>query len=218
VKRKLLVLVLALTLVLLATPLVSAFPWTKPKNNEKFQTWEAVGSFKFGYIMQGDHQYIPSIEKINKAIITFTNPHDTHEITVNGYTYELCTDFLYTEGLCIMTFFDPVYEDPSNPLFSSENRATTMRVYWTYDFSAIPGEIEGTLRMQIVGYQHGDNFVNSLAGTGDLRNVQVKAAASSGFTMPPPTITTLHAGTVIGWPDIPPNPPPPTLPPPTIIE
>ena len=55
VKRKLLLTVLALAAVLLATPLVSAFPWTNPKNNEKFQTWEAVGTFKFGYMIQGDH-------------------------------------------------------------------------------------------------------------------------------------------------------------------
>ena len=192
-------------LAMMATPLVSAFPWTNPKNNEKFQTWQALGTFDFRYIINGDHQYIPSIEKINKHVNTFTDPHDTHEITVDGYTYLLGTDFLYTEGLAILTFIGPVYADPSSPLYPIETRVSLMRVYWTYDFSAIPGGIEGTLRMQLVDNQ-GKEFVNSLAGTGHLRNVQVKATASDSFSTPPPTVHTLHVGTVSGWPDIPPAP------------
>ena len=122
---------------------------------------------------------------------------------MDGYTYELGPDFLYTEGLCIINFFDPVYSDPSDPLFPVEVRASNLFVYWTYDFSAIPGEIEGTLRMQIVN-NNGKGLLNSLAGTGDLRNVQINAAASSSVTGPPLIVNTLHVGIVSGWPDIPP--------------
>ena len=64
----------------------------------------------------------------------------------------------------------------------------------TFDFSAYPGGIEGAVKVRSVG-----DYSNSLAGTGDLRNVQVKSA--SYYTFSAPFLTVFEDGTVIGWPE-----------------
>jgi hypothetical protein len=74
-----------------------------------------------------------------------------------------------------------------------------MKVDYIYDFSAVPGGIEGTLRMQSEITGDGSPLVfsiNSLSGTGDLQNVQIKATSmpQSG------TYNFAHNGIVIGWP------------------
>jgi len=207
-KKKILLTVLALSVVLLATPLVSAVPWTYPKNNEKFQEFEGMGTFSILDILNGEHQYIPSFEKVNKLTIIYTEPHLTYQITVDGNTYQLGTDFLMTECRTIAVFYDPVFDDPAKlyPIEPGGYRAEHDLVYWTFDFSAIPGGIEGTLPMKLVGTNEENRFINSLAGTGDLQNVQIKATATLTFT-PPITLNAFHTGRVSGWPDIPPAAP-----------
>jgi hypothetical protein len=202
VNRKSLFTVLALSAVFLATPLVSAVPWTYPKNNEKFQAYQAVGTFSILDIVSGNHKYIPSFEKVNKLIISFDEPHQTHEITVGGNTYQLGTDFLMTDCLTIAVFYDPVFDDPAKlyPTMPDGYRFEHNLVYWTIDFSAIPGGIEGELRMKLVATGEENRLINSLSGTGDLQNVQIKATASLSFT-PPFTLNALHIGTVSGWPE-----------------
>ena len=200
--RKIPLIITALSAVLLATPLVSAVPWTYPKNNEKFQEYQAVGTFSVLDMVSGDHEYIPSFEKVNKLIISFDEPHLTHEITVGGNTYQLGTDFLMTDCLTIAVFYEPVFDDPAKlyPIMPDGYRFEHNLVYWTIDFSAIPGGIEGTLRMQLVATNEENRFINSLAGTGDLKNVQIKATASVSFD-PPLTLRALHVGIVSGWPE-----------------
>ena len=207
-KKKIPVIVLALSVGLLVTPLVSAVPWTYPKNNEKFQEFEGIGTFSVLDILNGEHKYIPSFEKVNKLIISWTEPHLTYQITVDGNTYYLGTDFLMTECLTVAVFYDPVFDDPAKlyPVMEDGYRVEHDFVYWTFDFSAFPGGIEGTLRMQLVGLGMKNRFINSLAGTGDLKNVQIKATPTLTFT-PPITLNAFHTGRVSGWPDIPPATP-----------
>ena len=203
VKKK----VLAITVVLmavaiLATPLVSAVPWSYPKNNEKFQEFEGLGTFSILDILNGEHQYIPSFERVNKLVISWTEPHMTYQITVGENTYQLGIDFLMTECLTIAVFYDPIFDDPAKlyPIEPGGYSAEHDFVFWTYDFSAFPGGIEGTLRMKLVGTNEGNRFINSLAGTGDLQNVQIKATPSLSFT-PPIYLNALHTGVVYGWPE-----------------
>ena len=200
--RKILLIIAALSAVLLATPLVSAVPWIYPKNNEKFQAYQAVGTFSVLDMVFGDHEYIPSFEKVNKLIISFDEPHLTHEITVGGNTYQLGTDFLMTDCLTNAVFYEPVFDDPAKllPITPDGYRFEHDLVYWTIDFSAIPGGIEGTLRMQLVATNEENTFINNLAGTGDLQNVQIKATASVSY-VPPLTLSALHVGIVSGWPE-----------------
>jgi hypothetical protein len=202
VNRKIPLIITALSAVLLATPLVSAVPWIYPKNNEKFQAYQAVGTFSVLDMVFGDHEYIPSFEKVNKLIISFDEPHLTHEITVGGNTYQLGTDFLMTDCLTNAVFCEPVFDDPAKllPIIPDGYRFEHDLVYWTIDFSAIPGGIEGTLRMQLVATNEENTFINNLAGTGDLQNVQIKATASVSY-VPPLTLSALHVGIVSGWPE-----------------
>jgi hypothetical protein len=171
-------------------------------SNEKFQAYQAVGTFSVLDMVFGDHEYIPSFEKVNKLIISFDEPHLTHEITVGGNTYQLGTDFLMTDCLTNAVFCEPVFDDPAKllPIIPDGYRFEHDLVYWTIDFSAIPGGIEGTLRMQLVATNEENTFINNLAGTGDLQNVQIKATASVSY-VPPLTLSALHVGIVSGWPE-----------------
>ncbi len=70
-----------------------------------------------------------------------------------------------------------------------------MKVDYMYDFSAVPGGIEGTLRMQAILTGDGSPLalsINSLAGTGDLQNVMIKATSHLGTPI-------VHDGIVSGW-------------------
>jgi hypothetical protein len=194
--------VFVIAALLLALPVLTAMahatPWTE-RNNDKFQTYEATGTFSILDFLTAERQYIPSFDEVNKMIVSWEGPHLTHQIMVGGNTYQLGTDFLYTDGLTIEAIYDPVFSDPAK-LMPDDYRARNIRVYWTYDFSAFPGGIEGTLRMQLVAPDEKNRFVNSLSGTGDLENVQIKATASTSFT-PPTTLNSLHVGIVSGWPE-----------------
>jgi hypothetical protein len=202
VNRKILFIVMALSAVLFVTPLASAFPWTYPNNNEKFQAYQAIGTFSILDVVSGDHKYIPSFEKVNKLVISYDEPHLTHEIAVDGNTYQLGADFLMTECLTIAVFYDPVFDDPAKlyPIVPNGYRFEHNLVYWTIDFSAFPGGIEGELKMQLVATGEENHLINSLWGTGDLQNVQIRATATLTFS-PPYTLNAIHTGIVAGWPE-----------------
>ena len=56
---------------MLATPLSTAVPLTYPKNSDKFEEFTVTGTFSLLSFILGEHEYIPSFEKVNKLIITF---------------------------------------------------------------------------------------------------------------------------------------------------
>ena len=90
--KKILVAVL-LAGIMLAVPLVSAVPWTYPKNNDKFEEFAVVGSFSFLDIIFGDHQYVPSFDEVNKLVISWEENMLSYEISVDGKTYQLPQPF-----------------------------------------------------------------------------------------------------------------------------
>jgi len=197
VKRKVLVIAVALMAVaMLATPLVSAVP-LKEKNNDKFQSYYDTGTYNaIAEIMGAEVTYIPSFDQVNKLVVEMDEVFVAYEITVGGSkTYSLGTNFAY-EGHAKVTYFDPVFSDETKTVVI-EFRAASLKVDYMFDFSAFPEGLEGTLNMHAVFTRYGG--ISSLSGTGDLQNVQIQAANLEG-SVELPFVTVNHAGWVVGWP------------------
>jgi len=201
VNRKVTVLFVALMAVaMFATPLASAVPWA-PKNNAKFEEWYDTGTFSLLMFLQSEHTYTPSLEKINKLVMAFEETMSAYEIKVDGNTYTLGVDFTY-HGLGKDTVIGPVFDGPAGLLYPSGGREGQLVVNYMFDFSAKEGGLDGTLQMR-AEFNAGGMFINSLAGTGDLRNVQIKATQTDegGFNPVTFDVTVVHRGIVSGWPE-----------------
>ena len=196
--------VLLLTLFMSTIMLAQAVP-LKEKNNDKFQDFMEAGSYSILSYVTGDQTYIPSMEKTDKLILSWNEAMLTYEISIDENTYVMGKDFSYT-GYAQEIFWDPVFGGTGGMIFPSDYRATHLVVDYMYDFSAFQGGIEGTLMMRAVSQGGRGSIITSLAGTGDLQNVQIKAYVSNGGFIPPVTITFEHEGLVQGWPNIAPNP------------
>lgn len=197
-----------LAIALLATPLVSAVPGAE-KNNEKFQTWHYEKTVSFLILLFGEHTYIPSFDKVNRMVITSTEGFNSYEITVGDDTYVMGVDFDCVDVYTQYTANKPVFaEDDEQKLWplDSQAQSVTLLVETTFDFSAYPGGIEGTLTIQERS-SSGLTHTSSLMGTGDLQNVQVQATYYNTFDDVTYELTVYDDGTVIGWPDIPPATP-----------
>jgi hypothetical protein len=198
VNRKLLGVFAALMVAgLLATPVVSAKPWEE-KNNEKFQSFLATFVFDETFAQNLELNYKPSEDEPNIIVATWEENYLDYSISIDGLTYQLGADFErtgYVKRTAIGAPFIYYPFDVTGAPFGSI--ITHSRVEFTFDFSAVPGGIDGTLEMLSLWNVHGETVeisIRSLRGTGDLQNVQI--LATSG----PMTIE----GIVIGWPDIPP--------------
>ncbi len=190
--------VLTLAIIVVATPLVSAIP-LEEKNNDKFQAFSTTGTFSIMDVVFADHKYIPSFDNVNKIAASWEENMLTYTITVGSNSYYLGTDFAHT-GYSVETAFDPVFADPAKTKVVSYRAKETM-IDYTFDFSAYPGGIEGTLNMRAV-FTQGIGFINSLSGTGDLQNVQAKETGlGSSFNPVTKIVTVAHAGLVHGWPE-----------------
>ena len=196
--------VLFLTLFMSTIMLAQAAP-LKDKNNDKFQTFVEAGSYSILSYATAGATYTPSMEKTNKLILSWNEAMLTYEISIDGNTYIMGKDFIYT-GYATEIFWDPVFGGSGGMIFPSDYRATQLVVDYMYDFSAFQGGIEGTLMMRAVSHGEKGSTITSLAGTGDLQNVQINAFVSNGGFIPPVTITFEHKGLVQGWPNIAPNP------------
>ena len=177
-----------------ATPL-------EEKNNQKFQTFNVVGTFSLMSYITGDHTYIPSTDNVKKMIIEFDENMFSYDIAIGSHTYHLGTDFAYT-GHATFVYFDPVFSLPApfTMLYPSSSRGHYHAIIdYCFDFST--STIDGTINMQCVVNQ-GGMYINSLSATGDLQNVQIKAEVT-GNTFDPQTniITIFHEGIVSGWPE-----------------
>ncbi len=203
IRLKIAVLVIAVALLgaaILAIPLVGAIP-LKEKNNDKFQAFHVVATYNWILsVMGSDNEYVPSEEKVNKCIQTVDEEFMTYEITVGTHTYTLGDDFAYS-GLFVTTYWDPVFGYPypvsSYPM---SERASQSRVDYTYDFSAVLGGLDGVLQLRCVA-NNGGMVINSLVGTGDFQNVQIKAIATSVYDPARYTVYIFHEGSVSGWPE-----------------
>lgn len=187
--------------VLLLTPFAVATPLTE-KNNEKFQSFSVVGTFNFARAyFGGDHYYYPSIDNVKKMVIEFNEQMLTYVITIGGNTYNLGTDFTYT-GHATFTYFDPVFTLPApyTMLYPTSSRGQYHAIIdYSYAFST--STIQGTINMQCV-VNEGGFYINSLSGTGDLQNIQIKAQVTGNiYDSTTYMITIFHDGLVAGWPE-----------------
>ena len=202
-KRKM-ILVPMITILLLVSvaPVMATQPkvWDE-KNNEKFETFTVLVKSSSSASVGGDWQYIPSQEDPEKIVVGWNEVITSLEIIIDGvHVYKIGTDFAYT-GRATVILYDPVINPPTPPVvvysLISNARMVHMKVDYMYDFSAVPGGIEGTLRMQAILTGDGSPLalsINSLAGTGDLQNVMIKATSHSGTPI-------VHDGIVSGWPE-----------------
>jgi hypothetical protein len=191
-----------LMLVLTAAPVMATQPkvWTE-KNNEKFETFTVKVRSSASASVGGDWQYIPSQEDPEKIVVSWNEVITLCEITIDGvHVYNVGTDFTYA-GRATVILYDPVINPPTPPVvvysLISNARMVHMKVDYMYDFSAVPGGIEGTLRMQAILTGDGSPLalvINSLSGTGDLQNVMIHATSQSGSPI-------VHTGIVSGWPE-----------------
>jgi hypothetical protein len=211
--KKTAVVILGLALLMLgalAVPVMASQPkvWTE-KNNDKFETFQVFGRGSFSASLDPNNwQYIPSKEQCNKVIVSWDEVFSAMEITVDGNTYVMGTHFTY-EGRATYIFYDPVFPSPPPVIpFIIASRHFTSQVDYEYTFLPASG-IEGTIRMQAIfkvgepsSFLGGDYSISSLSGTGDLRNVQIKAT-SNNRDLPPhtPSWNIGHTGIVIGWPE-----------------
>jgi hypothetical protein len=191
-KKTLAIITALLVLSMTLTPLALAKPWEYPKNNEKFQSFhvELTGS-----MVISEKDYKPNEDNPNVIVQSWGNNILSYDILIGGvWHYLMGVDFEYDQE-CVWTAIGA----PFIPLMGIYvgSKSNIWIIEYEFDFSAVSGGIDGTLKMLFV-YNNGGTSIRSLRGTGDLQNVQIMATASvMGF----------HEGIVIGWPDIPPATP-----------
>jgi hypothetical protein len=173
------------------------------KNNEKFETFNVSASFNIMTWFAGEKEYIPSLEKVNIYHLSWNESFISYDITVGSKTYHLGTDFTYT-GHVKYTFHNVSVWSTAGGLppyiWPSVNDNTEAVVDYTYDFSAVQGGLDGTIHMLCV-MNHAGKMINSLDGTGDFQNVQIKATVDTSPPHQGLTYFLLHHGIVSGWPE-----------------
>jgi hypothetical protein len=211
VNKKVLGLALVLLfLAMLAAPLVSAKPWNYPKNNPKFEQYGVTINFDFTNLVIATYMATAGLEEANKVVVVY------EEQAIPGYqirigedgpgqrVYNLGEDFAYY-GVTTITVWNPIlpYEfDPTNPMMTLFliGTKTHWRVDYMYDFSAVPGGLEGTIKL--LALITGDSesifdpeikpmFITSIEGTGDFSDIKIQATSGG----------TGHEGVVLGWPE-----------------
>lgn len=208
-RKILLIFVAFMVVAVMATSIAAAKPWNYPKNNPKFEQYGTTINFDFTNLVTANYVATAGLEAANKVVVVY------EEQAIAGYqirigedgpgqrVYNLGEDFTYS-GVATITVWNPIlpYEfDPANPMMTIFLAGSKyhMRVDYMYDFSAVPGGLEGTITMLalVTGDSSsplGDSkpmFITSLQGTGDFRNVQIQATGA-GLG---------HSGVVMGWPE-----------------
>lgn len=189
--------VVLLSLAIIVPQTAAAKPWDSPKNNDKFQSFRA--DFTFSTLLMeillnpSNWEFTPSAENPNKLVVSFEESMASYSISVGENEYTLWDgevgDFTY-EGIATYTAYQP-----DTLPFSDKMH---FRVDYVYDFSAVPGGIDGTLELLYI-VTNGGTSIRSLSGTGDLQNVQVQATQL--VLDNPPAGVGAHTGVVLGWPE-----------------
>lgn len=198
-----------LLVAILATPVIaSAKPWEYPKNNDKFEQYGVTISFIFENLVTETYAATAGLDEANKVVIVFEEqPIAGYEIRIGEEgagqrVYAIGEDFVYS-GVGTLTVWNPILPyafDPANALQTLflTGEKYHFRVDYTYDFSAIPGGLEGTITMMALVSGNSESvladkpmLITSLQGTGDFANVNIKATGSG----------TGHEGIVSGWPE-----------------
>jgi pimeloyl-ACP methyl ester carboxylesterase len=164
--------------------------------------WNVDGSFSFRDILRANHTYIPADKAANpvqKLTISLDLKMITSDIKVGGVTYSLGKDFTYT-GHAEFIFYNPSFVNPAlGYLYPSGFSREEATVNYMYNFSAVPGGLEGTLSMLNVMDDVAGSGV-SVGGTGDFTKVEVKGTSYNWFDAANLVINVYHDGMVSGWP------------------
>ena len=196
-KTKVLVMAVALmTAAMLLTPIVGL---AEARGSKRIQ--KDCEDFEVNLTTQIDPSAIEVVNKGYKIILSWNETMTAYSISVDGKEYTLFEDFTYS-GFATFTAWKPTGE--SHPVFGFPiGEYMEFEVKYMYDFSAVAGGIDGRLRMHAITRLKnasdltvgGTMEIRNVYGTGDLRNVKIKAT-NGGPGNPN------HVGTVCGWPDI----------------
>jgi hypothetical protein len=164
--------------------------------------WNVDGSFSFVDMLRANHTYVPAdkiANPVQKLTISWDIKMITSDIKVGGVTYSLGKDFTYT-GRAEFIFYNPSFANPAlGYLYPSGFSREEGTLNYMYNFSAVPGGLEGTLSMLNVMDEVTGSGV-SVGGTGDFKNVEVKATSYNWFDAANLVINVYHDGMVSGWP------------------
>jgi hypothetical protein len=189
-----------LTVVLLATPLIGTVAAHDANcHHDRWQKFDVAGSFSFLDILQADHKYWPSTDNVRKLVMNWDENMITYDITVGGITYSLGQDFTYS-GHAEFIFYDPVFENPQlGNLYPTGFSAEKIRIFYKYDFSVVPGGLEGAIHLAAT-LENDVLTIRSLWGTRDFRDIRLRATSTDTFDEATLTVNLLHDGWVSGWP------------------
>jgi hypothetical protein len=200
--KKNVILTLILSAAMLISPLAGLVVATNPYTDPTAQSFNVVKSFSFANIMQGNHTYTPAdnvANPVQKLVISYDETLLTCDIKVGGVTYSLGKDFTYV-GHQELTYYNPSFSNPQfGYLFPSSSSSEEVKVDLMFNFSAIAGGIEGTIKITVTG-KDGAVSARSLEGTGDFKNVDIQAAATNSFDAVNRVLTAYFDGMVSGWP------------------
>jgi hypothetical protein len=189
---------LLMILPVITTTFAYATPWVE-KNNDKFQTFYSAGTFN-GFVAFGsaDRTYIPSFDKVEKLMLTWSESFTSFEIEVDGKTYTTPTDF-DVSGTSEHIYWDPVFRpgDITKTQPPAGSRASHTTGEYTFEFKPASG-LEGSFSIRTI-VNEGNHRTTSISGTGDFRNVQIQATVSQSQALP--FVTIANNGLVIGWPE-----------------
>jgi len=184
------------TVLMLTTPLIgSAQAWGWRCRGGEPETFNVtlVPDAVF-YVMNTESKYFPS--ETDPCLAFFKTPElmTFYEITVGDDVYTLA-DFDY-----VGTMFSVVYK-PDMTAYAgvfTPGEKVNWRWLYQYDFSAVPGGLEGKIyiyaELKMESGVPTDSKICSLWGTGDFRCTKIRATIdmSAGGA---------HVGTVTGWPE-----------------
>ena len=193
-KKILVFTITALSLILLTTPLIG----TVAARRSRCCDWE---DFTVNLVTTLDPAAMKVEDKGYKIVLSWPETMTDYSIMVGDKVYTLNNDFIY-KGFAQFTAWKPTGEN--HPVLGFPiGEYMEFEVWYMYDFSAVFGGIDGKLKMHAISkitdaadFGVGGNMeIKSVWGTGDLRNVKIRA--TNGGPEGPS-----HVGKVCGWPDI----------------
>jgi hypothetical protein len=202
--KKSFILVILFSTFMLISPLAGITLATNPYTDPTALAWNVDASFNFMDMIKANHTYVPADKVANpvqKLYLSYDEKLLTCDIKVGGVTYSLGKDFTYT-GHVDYIYYNPSFANPTlgyyYPSVFSSAEAT---VNYMYNFSAVPGGLEGTLSMLATSKDSVSSIV-SVGGTGDFKNTQVKATISpQWYDAAKMVVNIYHDGMVSGWPN-----------------
>ena len=178
---------------------------TNPYTDPTALAWDVDYSFSFMDVLRANHTYVPADKVTNpvqKVTISYDEKPLSCDIKVGGVTYSLGKDFTYT-GHADQIYYSPSFANPAlGYLYPSVFSGSEGTVNYMYNFSAVPGGLEGTLSM-LTTAKDGVGSIVSVGGTGDFRNVEVKASyiTPRWYEAATGVVHMYHDGAVSGWPN-----------------